>query len=122
MFSVVLSLALSVSAGAQTVELKAARAAELGRCDDARQFYVQELNLLRANGDRAGVGRVYIELGEITQVHGEFSITEANFKQGLALLDRYAAANDVRLVTAIDDLGWLYVTWGRFMDGSRLME
>jgi len=115
-------LALSVSAGAQTVELKAARAAELGRCDDARQFYVQELNLLRANGDRAGVGRVYIELGEITQVHGEFSITEANFKQGLALLDRYAAANDVRLVTAIDDLGWLYVTWGRFMDGSRLME
>src|ERR1700722_3122664 len=122
MFSVVLSLALSVSAGPQALELKAARSAELGRYDDACKFYFQELNLLRASGDHAGVGRVYIELGEITQVHGEFSIAEKNYKQGLALLDRYAAPHDGLLVTAVDDLGWLYVSWGRFMDGSRLME
>src|ERR1700722_11440305 len=128
MFSVVLSLALSVSAGPQALELKAARSAELGRYDDACKFYFQELNLLRASGDHAGVGRVYIELGEITQVHGEFSIAEKNYKQGLALLDRHAAPHDVPLVThdgllvtAVDDLGWLYVSWGRFMDGSRLM-
>jgi len=122
MFSVVLSLALSVSASPQALELKAARAAELGRYDDACKFYFQELNLLRASGDRAGVGRVYIELGEITQVHGELSTAEANYKQGLALLDRYAALHDVLRATALDDLGWLYVSWGRFIDGSRLME
>lgn len=122
MFFVVLSLALSVSAGPQALDLKAARAAELGSYKNAREFYFQELNLLRANGDRAGVGKVYIELGEITQVHGAFTAAETNYKQGLALLARYAAPDDVRLVTAVDDLGWLYITWGRFMDGSRFME
>jgi tetratricopeptide (TPR) repeat protein len=122
MFFVLLSLALSVSAGPRALDVKAARASELGSYQDARRFYVQELNLLRANGDHTGVGKVYMELGELAQVQGELSIAEANFKQGLAILSRYAGPQDMLRVTALDRLGWLYVSWGRFVDGSRLME
>ncbi len=125
-------LALSLSTASTRVEnnanavrdlqAKADHAFSVGNYDDARKYFVQELNLLVAKGEQARAGDVYIQLGEMNQIHGAFSTAESNYKSGLDLLKRYARPSDLRLVGAWDDLGWLYITWGRFLEGSRLLD
>jgi tetratricopeptide (TPR) repeat protein len=125
-------LALGVSVGGagaennpnlvQDLQLRASRAALLGNYEEARKYYFQELDLLVADGKQVEAGGVYLELGELTQIHGAFPAAESDYKTGLDLLKRYAQPNDLRLVGAMDDLGWLYITWGRFLEGSRLMD
>jgi tetratricopeptide (TPR) repeat protein len=104
------------------LRISAALAADSGSYDTARTLYQQELDRLFALGDQAEAGAVYTELGEVDQIHGAFAMAEASYKKGVDLLKRYAQPNDLRLVSAIDDLGWLYISWGRLMDGSRLMD
>jgi tetratricopeptide (TPR) repeat protein len=106
----------------KNLRLSAARAADMGSYDAARKLYQQELDHLFAIGDQSEAGAVYNELGEIDQIHGAFPTAEANYKKGIDLLKHNAQPNDLRLVTALDDLGWLYISWGRLMDGSRLLD
>jgi tetratricopeptide (TPR) repeat protein len=131
-FSVVFLLALGVSVGGAGAEnspdpvgdlhLRASRAALLGSYEEARKYYLQELDLLIADGKQVEAAGIYLELGELTQIHGAFPAAESDYKTGLDLLKRYAQPNDFRLAGAMDDLGWLYITWGRFLEGSRLMD
>ena len=104
------------------LQIRAARAAELGNYDEARKIYAQELSLLLANGRHAEAGDIYLRLGEINQINGTFPAAEATYKKGLDLLKSSLQPNDLRLVMALDDLGWLYVTWGKFNDGSHLLD
>jgi tetratricopeptide (TPR) repeat protein len=106
---------------ARDLQIKAVQAAEAGQYDEARKYYLQEAETLLATGKCSEAGEVYLELGEIAQIHGEFSVAEGNYKRGLELLERTSQPNDAQLVRALDDRGWLYVTWGRFADGSRLL-
>jgi tetratricopeptide (TPR) repeat protein len=99
-----------------------ARPPRVANFDEARQLYLQKANLLLANGKQAEAGANYIELGEITQVHGLLPAAEAIYKKGIGLLKRSEQPNDPRLVIALDDLGWLYITWGRVLDGARLLD
>jgi tetratricopeptide (TPR) repeat protein len=110
---IVLFLAIGVFGG---------RAADLGNYSDAAKYYHHTAEVLIAKGKQAEAGAIYMELGEEDQIHGLFSTAEVDFKQGLDLLKRYAQPNDLRLVTAMDDLGWLYITWGKAIEGSRLMN
>jgi tetratricopeptide (TPR) repeat protein len=104
------------------LHVQAVQAVEGGQYEEARQSYVKEINLLLAKGRQAEAAGAYTELGEITQIHGSFSAAEGNYRNGRELLERYGPPNDLRLVTVLDDLGWLYVTWGRITDGSRLLD
>jgi tetratricopeptide (TPR) repeat protein len=101
---------------------KAASAADLVNYGEARNYYLQELDLLAAKDKQGEAASVYTDLGEITQIHGGFATAEAYYKKALDLLKSLAQPNDWRLVAAMDDLGWLYVTWGKLIDGSRLMD
>src|ERR1700735_1250048 len=83
-----------------------ASAAELGSYSEADK-YTHKVDLLIATGKQAEAASVYRGLGEDNQIHGEFSNAEVNFTKALDLLKRYAQPNDLRLVTAMDDLGWL---------------
>ena len=131
-FSVVFLLALGVSVGGagtenspnpvRDLDMRAKGAALSGSYEEAREYYLKELDLLLANGKQVEAGHVYMQLGELTQIHGAFPTAESDYKTGLNLLQRYAQPNDLRLVGAMDDLGWLYITWGRFLEGSRLMD
>jgi hypothetical protein len=97
-----------VSSGfTNSCDLKAARASALGNFEDAQKLYLEEMNLLLAKGEQADAGDVYLRLGEIGQVHGAFKDAGASYKKGLDVLKRYAKPNDLRLVLALDDLGWL---------------
>ena len=116
------ALALSNESSARDLQIHADNAAASGRYDEVRKLYLRELDSLLAKGQLAAAGLVYSELGEITQIHGLFPAAEAYYKKGLELLKRNAPPNDLRLVGAMDDLGWLYTTWGRLPDGSRLMD
>jgi tetratricopeptide (TPR) repeat protein len=107
---------------ARDLQLKAARAAELGNYDDARKLYLQAVDKLLSNDRQAEAGTIYTQLGEVAQIHGSFPTAEATFKKSIDLLTRYAQPNDLRLGGALDDLGWLYVTWGRLADGSRFLD
>ncbi len=107
---------------ARNYDMKAVRAADLGRYYEARKLYLQELDLLLAKGKRVEAGAVYTQLGEISQIHGAFPTAETSLKKGLELLRHYAQPNDWRMVVTLDDLGWLYITWGKFMEGARLMN
>ncbi|HEX5230559.1 MAG TPA: tetratricopeptide repeat protein [Bryobacteraceae bacterium] len=88
----------------------------------ARENVARTARLLLAKGRPVEAGMAYTDLGEIMQVHGAFLDAEASYKKGLALLSHYTPPSDVRRVIAMDDLGWLYLTWGRLQDGSRLMD
>jgi tetratricopeptide (TPR) repeat protein len=110
---IVLFLAIAVFSG---------RAADLGSYTDTGKSNQHTADLLLAKGRPTEAGAVYMELGEDAQVHGSFSTAEVDFKKGLDLLQRYVQPNDLRLVTAMDDLGWLYMTWGKAVEGSRLMD
>jgi tetratricopeptide (TPR) repeat protein len=92
------------------------------RLNDAAKYYGQQVNLLLAKGRQAEAGVAYIELGEVLQIQGGFQPAEVNYKKGLELLKRSMPPNDLRLVAALDDLGWLYITWGRLEEGSRLLQ
>ncbi len=116
------ALALSNESSARDLQIHADNAAASGRYDEARKLYLRELDSLLAKGQLVAAGSVYSELGEITQIHGLFPAAEAYYKKSLELLKRNAPPNDLRLVGAMDDLGWLYTTWGRLPDGSRLMD
>lgn len=70
----------------------------------------------------AAGGEAYLDLGEILQVHGAFSAAESTYKKAMALLAHSTAPDDLHRVIGMDDLGWLYLTWGRLRDGSRLMD
>ncbi len=77
---------------------------------------------LAAQQKQVQAGEYYTGLGEAEQIRGAFSSSEANYKKGIDLLKRYAQPGDLRLAAGLDGLGWLYVTWGRFEEGSQLME
>jgi len=96
-------------------------AADLGSYPEFDK-YTHKVDLLIATGKQAEAAAVYTQLGEDNQIHGEFSNAEVNFTKALDLLKHYAQPKDLRLVTVMDDLGWLYVTWGRGIEGSRLMD
>ena len=98
-----------------------ASAAELGNYSEVGK-YTRKVDLLIATGKQVEAATVYTGLGEDNQIHGDFSNAEMNFKKALDLLKSYAQPKDLRLVTVMDDLGWLYVTWGRGIEGSRLMD
>jgi tetratricopeptide (TPR) repeat protein len=116
------AFALSAQSAATDLQVKADDAAAGGRYDEARKLYLRALNLLLVKGQLADAGSVYSQLGEINQVHGVFPAAESYYKKSLDLLKRYAPPNDLRLVSAMDGLGWMYITWGRLADGSRLMD
>lgn len=116
------AFALSSESTARDLQIHADNAAASGRYTEARKLYLQELDLLLAKGQLAAAGSVYSALGEITQIHGVFPSAETYYKKGLDLLKRNTPPNDLRLVGAMDDLGWLYTTWGRLLEGSRLMD
>jgi len=90
--------------------------------DDARHACLDAANLLLAKGERGGAAEIYVQLGEISQVHGSFQFAEAVYRKALDLLDRSRDPDDFRSVSALDDLGWLYVTWGRYIEGARLLD
>ena len=107
---------------AQELNNRATRAANLGDFRMARALYLRELALLAATNDLGESGPVYSALGEIEQVAGRFPSAESSYQRSIALSKQYLKPHDIRLATALDDLGWLYVTWGRFQAGSRLMD
>lgn len=132
LFFVFISLAL-ISTGAafagpdtrlsdKSLEAQAVDASNKGDLDDAIHLYGNELKQLLAKGRFADAGTIYCALGEAYQVHGNFPSAEADYKQGLTLLKKYADPGDLRTVAALDDLGWIYVTWGRLNDASRLLD
>ncbi|HTW66565.1 MAG TPA: tetratricopeptide repeat protein [Bryobacteraceae bacterium] len=75
-----------------------------------------------SKGPGSSMGSVYINLGEQAQDTGRFSIAERNYRRAIAEFGESADPPDWRKVIALDDLGWLYVTWGRLNDGSRLLD
>jgi len=107
---------------ANSLQTEASYAAKAEHYDNALKLYTQELNLLLASGRRADAGAVYVELAQISHIRGAFPAAEAAYKHGLDLLKRYGPRDDSRLVGGMDGLGWLYVTWGRNFEASRLME
>jgi tetratricopeptide (TPR) repeat protein len=106
---------------ALVLHAKGRRAAESGYYDAAQRFYAQQLTVLLANGREAEAGEVYDDLAEVMEIQGFFVSAEATYKKAIDLLKHYAQPNDMRLVTALDNLGWMYVTWGRTGDATRLI-
>lgn len=64
----------------------------------------------------------YLRAGEVSQVRGDWPRAETLYKTALGLLQHSAALDDLPRVTAFDDLGWLYVSWGKMAEGARLMD
>ncbi len=114
----------SVARDAQILDLhrRAEHAAKSGEYSELRSLTAQEANLFLASGRGADAGELNVQLGELNQVQGIFTASEVAYKKGIELLTRYAPSDDMRRVVAMDDLGWLYLTWGRALDGARLME
>lgn len=107
---------------ARDLHMKAVHADILGLYDEARKNFLQEADLLLAKNRPAEAGVVYTELAESAQIHGAFSSSELTYKKSLGLLQHSVPPNDLHLVLALDDLGWLYVTWGRLADGFPLLD
>jgi len=107
-FTVFFLLALSVSGGLAYAE--------------SGMDLVRHLQTKITEGKQVDAAVVYAKLGELTQIHGAFPAAETNSKKSIDLFNRYAPPNDLHLVTALDDLGWLYITWGKYVDGSRIMD
>jgi tetratricopeptide (TPR) repeat protein len=95
---------------------------DAGLEDDAETYYEAELKALQRHGQGAEAGAVYVDLGEQEQLAGRFSKAEAEYTRALAAFQGSTHAADSRKVTALDDLGWLYITWGRLNDGARLLD
>ena len=95
---------------------------EAGLEDDARRYYQLELDAIQRQNLRGDAGDVYIALGEQSQASGFFSQAEADYKSAIAKFDHSAGPVVVHQVIALDDLGWLYVTWGRLDEGTRLLD
>jgi tetratricopeptide (TPR) repeat protein len=94
---------------------------EVGADGDARRYYQSELEILQRHGRLLEAGAVYTALAELSQFDGEFRRAEVEYKQALAVLQR-SGPNSLALATVLENLGWLYVTWGRLNDGSRLLD
>ena len=107
-FTVFFLLALSVSGGLAYAE--------------SGMDLVRHLQTKITEGKQVDAAGVYAKLGELTQIHGAFAAAETSLEKSIDLLNRYAPPNDLHLVTALDDLGWLYITWGKYVDGSRIMD
>lgn len=63
-----------------------------------------------------------LRAGEISEVRGNFPGAEESFHKALNLLQHSEGADPLPRIQAFDDLGWLYVTWGKMTEGSRLMD
>ncbi len=94
---------------------------EMGLDDDARMYYEWEIGILQRHGRTVDAGVAYTALAELSQAAGHFSKAEAEYKRAIAMLD-HADPGDLYVVAALDELGWLYITWGRLADGSRLLD
>lgn len=101
---------------------KAVLEAESGNYETARQGFLRQVNMFLAKGQMAAAGEAYVRLGDIAQVHGAFLAAELTYRKGIDLLVHNTPPEDLRASFAMDDLGWMYVTWGRLPDGSRLMD
>lgn len=104
------------------LNIKAIQASNSGQFDQACELYAHELDLLLAQSRHVEAATVYTEIGEIEQIQRKFPAAEISYQKGLALFRHYAQPNDLRFVTALDDLGWLYVTWNRPRQAARLMS
>lgn len=104
------------------LEMSATHAADLGQFENARSLYLRELDLLFAKGRFVKAASVYAAIGEMTQIHGDFAGAEASYRKALDLFKQYAQSSDLHYVTALDDLAWLDVTWGRLNEAARLFD
>jgi tetratricopeptide (TPR) repeat protein len=95
---------------------------EIGLDDAARMYYEWELGILQRHGRIVDAGVVYTALAELSQTSGHFSKAEAEYKRAIATFDHSSYPSDLHVVAALDELGWLYITWGRLEDGSRLLD
>lgn len=105
----------------KSLEAQAVAASNQGDVSKALNLFKRELQWLMSQARLAEAGAIYCALGEVYQVHGDFPSAEAHYKQGLHLLKENAPPADFRTVAALDDLGWLYVTWGKLDEASRLI-
>ena len=101
---------------------EAFQAANSGDLDRSIKLYSEASSQLLARGQKADAGVVYMNLGELAQIHGQLPLAEADFRRGLDLLEHSASHDDLRLVEVLDDLGWLYVTWGKAAQGAELIK
>lgn len=97
-------------------------ASDAGLPDEADKYYQSELQQLGKGGPPSEISRVYVDLGEQAQVEGRFSEAEADYQRALRVLASGTDPSDPYATIALDDLGWLYVTWGRLDDGARLLD
>jgi tetratricopeptide (TPR) repeat protein len=94
-----------------------------GFAESTGKGYSNEAALRVANGNKSTeVAQVYLRMGETAEVRGDFPAAEALFKEARDVLERGVSADDSPRVATLDDLGWLYVTWGKMAEGSRLMD
>jgi len=107
---------------AEDLQIKASRASSAGQFEKASQIFTQELDLLIAKGRHLDAAAVYTQFGEMSQIEGQFPAAEASYKNALDLFQHYAKPNDLSFIAALDDLGWMYVTWGRQIEGARLLN
>lgn len=97
-------------------------ATEIGSDDEARKLYQSELEILERDGRVRDAGLVRTSLGEILQIDGDFPKAEAEYHAAIDIFRRIGSSGDLLLVTTLDELGWLYVTWGRLDQGARLLD
>jgi len=94
---------------------------EIGFDAAARGYYQSELEFFQRTGREREAGSVYTALAEISQSDGDYSKAESEYKQAMVALERTDLGGS-SLRTVLDDLGWLYVIWGRLNEGSRLLN
>jgi tetratricopeptide (TPR) repeat protein len=97
---------------------------EMGRYNDAKKYYSQELEILKPLGDAASseLSEAYIQLGGLAVIQGSFVTAERDFRKAVALSTSGPGASRVRLVKALGVLARLYEEWGRYNDASQLIS
>jgi tetratricopeptide (TPR) repeat protein len=93
---------------------------DLSDVERAQNACPQEADLLLARGRSIEAAHAYVDCGATTQNVGNYQAAEALYNKGIDLL-KANAPHDLSLVLALDDMGWMYVTWGKDQDASRLM-
>ena len=89
--------------------------------DEAQKKSPRQAETSLASGRREA-GKRYIDAAELAQGDGHFLLAETIYRKGIDLLQQTAVAHDLELTRGLDDMGWMYVTWGKLLHGSRLIS
>jgi tetratricopeptide (TPR) repeat protein len=95
---------------------------ELGRLEDARNYYERSLVVFQRAGDKFDEGETYQAIGGLLLLQGQLPAAEIDLRKGLAILSQRTGPDDLRMARAWSRLGWYLTTVGRYDEATQAIR